>query len=933
MKRRAGVCACLLLPLAACSMLDRHDDAPTLKTLAARHVEVTHDTTLPATRAQAQQAYRQFLEAEPDNAQRGEALRRLADITLEDGGAPDAMPAVPNQTVATLDTAHAAAAIHLYEQVLAVSPNASDNDRVLYQLARAYEQSGRLPETLRTLERLVASYPTSPYRAEAQFRRGEILFVQQQYAAAQQAYQAVLDDGVDGPFYSRALYKRGWASFKQSDTDGALDAFLAFLDHALGKGQTPASLSRGDQELLNDTLRALSLTLSYEERPEAIAGLFARKGPRPYEFLVYQQLGNLYLDKERYTDAASVYHDYTITHADDARAPQFQIQAIDAYRKGKLNALVLAGKQEYVQRYALDGPWWQTHKPADQPAALTYLQESLVDLAAFYHARAQSKHDSADYQQAAQWYRQYLKSFPKDARAPHLNLLLAELLNETHQYQQAVAEYQRTAYDYGDHAQAAEAGYAALLAARQYRTQLNGTALAQWDQDSIEMALRFTEHFPTHPQAAAVQSKAAEELYAAHDLLRAEATAQAVLARTPAADTALRRTASIVLGHVEFEHGAFAVAESAYRNALSLTAPNDPERATVTARLAATLYKQGAQLRSSGKPAEAAVKLLRVAQVAPGSTTAASADYDAAAALLEAHDWSAAARVLEHFRSTYPKHPLQGEVTRKLAAAYSESGQAGRAAIELETVSRTAPDVQLQQQALWEAAHMYEKAQQPDQAAGAYRQYLQRFPKPLTQRLEAHRWLAQRAAKAADTVQQRHWLQALIDAERAGGVERSDATARYAADAALTLAQPAQEAYSHITLQAPLSRNLKRKKDAMQMALQAYETAAQYGVAEVTTQATYAIAELYRDFGHALMVSERPAHLSALERAQYDALVEEQAFPFEEKAIAIHETNIKRTTEGVYDQWVQKSFTRLAELVPAKYARQEHGAEAVDALP
>jgi cellulose synthase operon protein C len=933
MRRRAGVCACLMLSLAACSVLDHKNDAPTLKTLESRRVTVTRDTTLSATPEQAQQAYQQFLQAAPKSPQRGEALRRLADITLENGGAHDELPAVASDTGAAADSAQAAAAIHLYEQVLAANPDAADNDRVLYQLARAYEQSGRLPETLRTLEHLVAAYPASPYRAEAQFRRGEILFVQQQYAAAQQAYQAVLDAGPKGQFYSRALYKRGWASFKQSDADGALDSFLAFLDRTLGKGQTTATLSRGEQELLNDTLRATSLTLSYEERPQALAELFARKGARPYEYLVYQNLGDLYLSKERYTDAASVYRDYALSHDSDARAPQFQIQAIDAYRKGKLNALVLAGKQEYVQRYALDGAYWHTHTPQQQPAALAYLQESLVDLAAYYHAQAQSKHDSADYQQAAQWYRQYLKSFPKDARAPHLNFLLAELLNETHQYPQAVQEYQRTAYDYGDHPQAAEAGYAALVAARQYRGQLNGAARAQWDQDDIAMALRFAEHFPRHPQAAAVQSKAAEDLYAAHDLPRAAATAQAVLARTPAADAALRRTASIVLGHVQFERGDFAAAESAYQNALQLTAPNDPERAVITPRLAAAIYKQGDRQRNSGKPAEAVGTLLRVAQIAPGSEIAASADYDAAAALLAAHDWNGAIRVLEHFRSAYPKHPLQGEVTRKLAAAYSESGQAGRAATELETVSRSVPGAQLQQQALWEAAQMYEKAHQPDQAASAYRQYIQRFPKPLTQQLEAHRWLAQRAAKSGDAVQQRHWLQALIDAERAGGTERSDTTARYAAIAALAMAEPAQTEYAQIALSAPLNKNLKRKKDAMQAALKAYETAAEYGITEVTTQATYAIAELYRDFGRALMESERPANLSALERAQYDTLVEEQAFPFEEKAIAIHETNVKRTTDGVYDQWVQKSFTQLAELVPAKYGKQEHGAEFVDALP
>ncbi len=411
MKHHAGLWACLMLPLAACSVLDK-PDAPTLRSLESRHIDVTRDTTLSATRGQAQQAYQAFLKAAPDSAQRGEALRRLADITLEDGSTPDAQPAVANASGTSADADHAVTAIHLYEQVLAVKPDAPDNDRVLYQLARAYEQSGRLPDTLRTLERLVADYPASSYRAEAQFRRGEILFVQKQYAAAQQAYQAVLDAGA-GPFYSRALYKRGWACFKLSDNDGALDSFLAFLDHTLGKGQAPAALSRGEQELLEDTLRAVSLTLSYEERPQAIAELFARKGTRPYEYLVYQHLGDLYLGKERYTDAASIYHDYAIGHDSDARAPQFQIQAIDAYRKGKLNALVLAGKQEYVQHYALDGAWWRTRKPESQPAALNYLQESLVDLAAYYHAQAQSKHDNADYQQAAQWYRQFLNELPQ----------------------------------------------------------------------------------------------------------------------------------------------------------------------------------------------------------------------------------------------------------------------------------------------------------------------------------------------------------------------------------------------------------------------------------------------------------------------------------------------------------------------------------------
>jgi hypothetical protein len=37
----------------------------------------------------------------------------------------------------------------------------------------------------------------------------------------------------------------------------------------------------------------------------------------------------------------------------------------------------------------------------------------------------------------------------------------------------------------------------------------------------------------------------------------------------------------------------------------------------------------------------------------------------------------------------------------------------------------------------------------------------------------------------------------------------------------------------------------------------------------------------------------------------------------------LHETNAQRTGDGVYDQWVQRSFDVLAKLKPARYAKTE----------
>ena len=102
-----------------------------------------------------------------------------------------------------------------------------------------------------------------------------------------------------------------------------------------------------------------------------------------------------------------------------------------------------------------------------------------------------------------------------------------------------------------------------------------------------------------------------------------------------------------------------------------------------------------------------------------------------------------------------------------------------------------------------------------------------------------------------------------------------------------------------------------------------YKTAAAYGVAEVTTAATFEMAELYRTLGKDIMLSERPKKLSADALEQYDLLLEEQAFPFEEQAIEMHEVNTTRARDGVYDEWVKRSFRALAELKPGRYGKTE----------
>ena len=80
------------------------------------------------------------------------------------------------------------------------------------------------------------------------------------------------------------------------------------------------------------------------------------------------------------------------------------------------------------------------------------------------------------------------------------------------------------------------------------------------------------------------------------------------------------------------------------------------------------------------------------------------------------------------------------------------------------------------------------------------------------------------------------------------------------------------------------------------------------------------------------MNSERPTNLDEAALEQYDILLEEQVYPFEEKAIDLYKANADRAPDGVYDEWVRKSFDRLASLMPGRYAKSERSENVVTAL-
>jgi tetratricopeptide (TPR) repeat protein len=460
-----------------------------------------------------------------------------------------------------------------------------------------------------------------------------------------------------------------------------------------------------------------------------------------------------------------------------------------------------------------------------------------------------------------------------------------------------------------------------------YREYLKVANKAQHNiikREIIRSSLKFADFFPTHKHAAVVLVAAVDDLYSLQDYEQAILYGRKAIKVYPDADKKLLRSAWLVVAHASFDLTKYKDAEDAYIQTLALTDKKDKSFESLTENLAASVYKQGEQARTLGDHNTAAEHFLRVARVAPESKIRPTAEYDAAASLIVLKQWARVATVLEGFRKLFPEHELQKDITKKLAVVYKEDGKYLESAAEFERIEKeNQKDEALRREALIQAAELYEKAEAKDKSLLVYQKLVNYFPEPIENALEVHQKIAD--IYLAQDKQKKYTaeLKKIVAIDAAGGKGRTDRTRYLAAKASLVLAEPKLEAFKQVALVEPFKKNLKKKKQRMRNAIDAYTKLVDYQVGDVTAAATYYIAEIYYEFSVALINSERPKNLNAEELEEYELVIEDQAYPFEEKAINVHEKNMELLDVGIYNEWIDKSIVKLARLVPARYGKTE----------
>ena len=878
----------------------------------------------PKTDEEIRKAYTDYLNnADVDDSSRIDALSRLAE--LEFSHSDKLLAEKENKNKETDDEledrryeARLDSTIKLLRTSLKDYPKSKNNDTLLYQLAKAYDQKGEHHKSIDAVNRLVEKFPKSPFYAESQFRIAEDAFSLQDYATAEFAYTEVIIAKDNQVFHEKSLFKRGWARFKQQYYTDAVDDFLeAVLEHDFEEFE---KLSKTERDQFDEYFRAVGLAFSYLGGSEPLQEYFKDQPDFLYTYHTYSMVAEIYLKQERYTDAVDTHKQFIKFYPKSKNIPYSYLKIISVWKDSGFTNKVYDAIETFYVKYNPGSQYWkkQVDDSSVNRAIRRALQEYVVLMTGYYHNKYQKSSKNKDYKNAELWYTRYLKHYRAYAQKDNIYFLYGELLSQKKKLNDALKYYELAAYD-NDLIVHKDAAYASIVLSNKLlaKAPKNKTLLNK----HISYALKYSQTYPADKRTFKLIKHATELAFKSAKYKTTIELADLILASKPLSPN----TYIVSLkGESYFNLKEYAEAESIYTELLKNNKLKATDRSKFKDKLALSIYKQG-ELAQNNKDVPLAINhFSRISLVASASTIAATGLYDAIALNMQHKQWKSAITDIKRFQKLYPRNKLQTDVSKKLSVAYLSSNQGIKAAQEFEKISSMGGgDLGIQSAALWQAAELYEEKNKLNDAIRSYEEYAKKFIKPFPQYMESMNKLTELLVKTGSVGKTFKWHSNIIKADkRALNNVKTDRTKFITSNSYLSLARNEKNRFSKTRLTLPLKTSLRKKKKAMQNAVKFYGKASKYQIYEASTEATFSIALIYKEFSKDLLESDRPKNLKGEELDQYEILLEDQAFPFEDKAIEFFEINLSRVKDGFYNDWIKKSHTELVGLFPVRYSRK-----------
>lgn len=779
------------------------------------------------------------------------------------------------------------------------------SDAIYYTLGIVFDEVGKFDEAVTVFEELVKEFPESEYSIEVNFRLGELYFDSNQMGEAIEAYGRVVNF-TDSVFYEKALYKLGWIYYKLDNFSKTVDTFMALLDRKWGEGLA-------ENGLTDEAIYCMVNYMSRYNNLDQAIGYFESKGIRIYTPVVLARLGDLFLEQVRYEPAVSVLKHLAEAFPDVPSRPFTCERLASVYEQMGDESKSDAIRWELVNQHNPQTRWYEKNCKVDCGKIDQLVSKTLVDISKKDNYRGKKEGNINYIMNAIKGYRLFLSSYPKLPEAKVVNLLLAEALFEAQMYAVAVSEYEKAAQMYPAGAERGEIAYTILIA--------DEIMLLKGGEGRDVVVNSASQILDTYRGDLNECGKLNSAIFKLADMLAQTGSydkARDILGpmlKGKDAIVAYQKTAEFFI----MENN-FIAAEGIF---LKLLGQSDEPR--FKEELARVRYKIAEEQEATGRHKDAIEMFGKAFDTYPGSKIGEASLLKQGSLYIKTRDFGQLKKAANRLAKAYPAS-TGGVALLIEGGKFMEKEDPSEAITMYESASFMAMDASDGKKLILAAAMLAEEIKNYKKGKELFARYLTLATPGSEEEADVRLMLAQCLIMSDETEKGLENINSVIKTAGKGND-------RIVARGRLMFAKIKQSSYLSVKLVQPLEETLKKKTLLLEALILDYSQIIKYKVPELQPEIYFQMGGTLENFKDSLINAEKPGDMTAQELEEYNFLLEEKSYPYEEQAVKAYEKSLQASRKHkVWNEWASKSIKKLADLRPALYKR-EPGEKTMKLIP
>ncbi len=654
--------------------------------------------------------------------------------------------------------------LKMYWQLAREYPTFPKLPEAYYQMGNTYLVQGALDTTRIIFQQLVSKFPNSPRASGANFRLGELEFMDHNMAEAGKYFERVKKNEVDIVTWEMVHYRRAEVAYNMGDFDKAVGLFHSYVE-ACDAGQY---VKREFREMALEFMG-----ISFSDMPdggEEAIKFFKKVGSKPYEAQVLYTVGLKNRSHGQYDAAISSLQTALKRFPFYKDAPIARQMLVECYVIKKEYEKANEERVSLVDDYGPGSQWYSKNSTQKViiDKANAEVRRALGAIAIYYHSLGQRTKDRKMYEKAKARYEEYFKKFPEDKwRVYEYKYNIAEIYNSMGDCQKAAENYDYVAMQdlstypafvnevdtLGMDSEEMEkikaqgsgnksnpvsisqedAGYNVIVAldncrkkemAKEGLDDEKAYALPS-TKKLLEYTEQFQKRFPKSSNASEVLYLAGNIHYSAksyENAIRVFKQVTDLYSDSKIYDKSLRMLANSYSNANQFD-----MAMTTYKSLIAKTPANTNEYAEVIDLAAGAMYKQAENIKKSGNMAGAADAFKAIANQYMNSKVADRGWFEAGVCYEEMKDLDKAAATFEELTVKFPKSTIRENAFIRAAEDYKKNNKYDRAAQVYLTAANSIPKAEFAIPSLSSASEAYQKIEQYDMAGKMFELIYERY--------------------------------------------------------------------------------------------------------------------------------------------------------------------------------------------------------------